>query len=82
MPKGLQQVTLDISVSALRLSRKYRGELSRKKVLEVSRSTVPECNWPRSRSSQQAVPTLPEPQFCLRVTPASGAWVPPDCGVG
>lgn len=34
-------------------------------------------------SSLQRVPTLPEPQFCLRVTLASGAWISHlDRGVG
>lgn len=73
---------MDISVSALRLFEKYRGEFSRKKVLEVSRNTIPDCNWPWGRSSQQAEPTLPEPQSCLRMMPASGAWVPRSAELG
>lgn len=34
-----------------------------------------QLSW--SGSNLQPVPTLPEPHFCLRVTLASGAWIPP-----
>ena len=53
---------------------KHTRELSRKKVLEVSRSTVPGRLLSQGRSSLQLDLTTPKPQFCPRVTPTSGAF--------
>lgn len=86
LPKGPQRLALDVSrpwvllCTTLRKQKspsgKHRGELSRKKVLEVSKALFQMLlSW--GRSSPQPVPTLPEPQFCLRGTLASNACIPP-----